>query len=668
MLNEAAGLLVRSLRTQWAEEEGRRKVHDPFPLPVRWREAHTEVADHEPNVGRARAQAAPPPSALSGELADIAAVYQGVRSQRMVVLGRAGTGKTVLAVRLLLDLLGPPGHLPSRVPVFFSISSWNPTTTPLRRWMTQQLERDHPGLAEPLANAPSLAAALVDNELILPVLDGFDEIADGLHRPALRALNTETRMPLFLTSRTDEYAAAVRGTAVLSAAAVVELAGLELSDTADYLRRSSRRARDGTTAWDPVLERLREDPRHPASSHLSTVLRTPLMVALARDVYSNARDRTPADLLDVDRFGSPEALEDHLLDMFVPARYADEPAHRRELVPQWLGFLAGHLRRSRTTDLAWWRMGTDVNRRTRTWLVGLLGGLGFGLVDALIALPVNWLIYGYALPEAIGLSFLEALSFGAACGSGVALAHLFWGADAAAMPTRVRVRVPVSFSGGGWSRHRAATGVRGRFRQSVSRLGAGVLYGYVFSCLGFAVYIVLSTLALGAFDMGDWAETMRFHFSTSAVYLGLACGLTLALVAALEVPIDIDSAVSPSALLRTNRESVLARTLVFVLVLAVLGAVFFAVSIDVSALGLLVFVVIGGAGGGLLLIVGMTAWGQWICVVRVWLPLTGRLPWNVNAFLEDAQRRGVLRQSGAVYQFRHARLQDRLAEGYRPHR
>jgi len=30
-------------------------------------------------------------------------------------------------------------------------------------------------------------------------------------------------------------------------------------------------------------------------------------------------------------------------------------------------------------------------------------------------------------------------------------------------------------------------------------------------------------------------------------------------------------------------------------------------------------------------------------------------------FLEDARKRGVLRTIGPIYQFRHARLQDRLA-------
>jgi hypothetical protein len=34
----------------------------------------------------------------------------------------------------------------------------------------------------------------------------------------------------------------------------------------------------------------------------------------------------------------------------------------------------------------------------------------------------------------------------------------------------------------------------------------------------------------------------------------------------------------------------------------------------------------------------------------------------LNRFLEDAHRRGVLRQAGALYQFRHASLHDRLAQ------
>jgi hypothetical protein len=38
-----------------------------------------------------------------------------------------------------------------------------------------------------------------------------------------------------------------------------------------------------------------------------------------------------------------------------------------------------------------------------------------------------------------------------------------------------------------------------------------------------------------------------------------------------------------------------------------------------------------------------------------------RLPWSLMSFLDDAHHRGVLRQAGAIYQFRHIELQHRLA-------
>jgi hypothetical protein len=58
---------------------------------------------------------------------------------------------------------------------------------------------------------------------------------------------------------------------------------------------------------------------------------------------------------------------------------------------------------------------------------------------------------------------------------------------------------------------------------------------------------------------------------------------------------------------------------------------------------------------GLLRASGQLLW------VRVWFGSRGSLPWRVASFLEDAHRRGVLRQVGTAYQFRHARLQDHLA-------
>jgi hypothetical protein len=55
-----------------------------------------------------------------------------------------------------------------------------------------------------------------------------------------------------------------------------------------------------------------------------------------------------------------------------------------------------------------------------------------------------------------------------------------------------------------------------------------------------------------------------------------------------------------------------------------------------------------------------SAWG-WFAIARCCSALRGRLPWRLMAFLADAHQRGVLRQLGAVYQFRHVELQRHLA-------
>src|SRR5262249_14356729 len=78
-----------------------------------------------------------------------------------------------------------------------------------------------------------------------------------------------------------------------------------------------------------------------------------------------------------------------------------------------------------------------------------------------------------------------------------------------------------------------------------------------------------------------------------------------------------------------------------------------------SSLGLL-----GGLAFGLI----GSAWVRWFVLVRLWLPTFRRLPWRMMGFLDDAHERGVLRQVGAVYQFRHARLQDYLANQPRQRR
>jgi hypothetical protein len=135
--------------------------------------------------------------------------------------------------------------------------------------------------------------------------------------------------------------------------------------------------------------------------------------------------------------------------------------------------------------------------------------------------------------------------------------------------------------------------------------------------------------------------------------LGLTVGVGRYAVARLEALQDMSGTLSP--ILSWRRD--IKRSLLIVL-----------------GFGLMVGFAVGFAGGiaaglmaGLLagLAVGLassTAWATTLTSIQLWR--LGEGPIRLVSFLEDARERGVLRVIGPAYQFRHARLQDRLAVAY----
>ena len=626
-LAEAADDLAHAVGAGLDREEELRRIQDPFPLPVRWQQAPDNIMDHWENIRRVLPGESAAPLDLTGRLPDIATIYRRIPSGRLVVLGRAGSGKSVLAARFVLDLLrtrerGGP------VPVVFSLGSWNPTTTGFRDWLAAQLVRDHPGLAA-TGDGSTLATALVEAGRILPVLDGFDELATGLHRAALDAFNAST-LPLLLTSRPGEYAT-VAGTDALTAAAAIRLTDLTVTDLVDYLPRTTRRT-GGATVWDKVLAELLDHPERPGSVNLRAVLTTPLMVGLARAIYSDPAGGDPAELLDTVRFGSQYEIEDHLLGSFIPTVYANE----HEQVRGWLAYLAEHLDRLDTPDIAWWQLGSAMRRRARVLIVGMVTGLAVGVLSGVVLGPVNSLLGESGLVGVVALlgnwvGF--GLALGLAHGAGIALG------GGPFEPSRVRLRTR-----GGARQLRAKFGPR-----LLVGLAGGTGLGVV---LGLACSAGLDPLGLVGFDfLGGFA---------TGAGLGVVAGLGWGLMAGFEAPVDLRSAVGPTDLLRTNRATVVAEFLCWGLVLGIAHLLVLTFAVGQVHPAAVPLDLILGPAIGLVLGLSLTAWGQWVVFARVWLPLTGRLPWNVGVFLDDACRRGVLRQVGAVYQFRHARLQAHL--------
>jgi hypothetical protein len=193
------------------------------------------------------------------------------------------------------------------VPVLVPLASWNPTGRHLSDWLETRLVIDHPGLAEPAPGRPgvSRARALLNRGLILPVLDGLDEIPDAVRGGAIARIN-EAIQPgqrLVLAARSQPYQAAVSppgGIEVrLTGAVGIELCPLDPADTADYLRATAG-GPASAARWEPVLTTLAA----PASPPVARALTTPLMTTLARAVYNPRPGEhvgglpDPAELLD----------------------------------------------------------------------------------------------------------------------------------------------------------------------------------------------------------------------------------------------------------------------------------------------------------------------------------------------------------------------------------
>ncbi|MFD8820296.1 hypothetical protein ACFV23_54675, partial [Streptomyces sp. NPDC059627] len=442
-LRKTADELAANFHTQWNREWVTRHLHYPGLLPVRFRPVDG-LQDQWANIRMNRMGEDGGPLALDGRIERIAEVYRTIESGRLVVLGKAGSGKSCLTLAFARARLeerrkapnGPEGTPSGRsVPVIFGLASWNPEVA-LEDWLAQRLIELEPGLAEPMDGTSEAGVLLSSHDrLVLPVLDGFDEMAPGLHAKALVALR-DSGIPFLLTSRREEYEKAVVESGPLAQAAVVELQDLTLAELAHYLPRSAPAAgaaRTGDGVWDKVLDHMRAG----RAETLRAVLSVPLMAAMAREIYSEPPGSDPWELVGFDH---QEDLESHLLSAYLPAVYGRRrtPGRSRrwnaERAEKWLGGLAERLEEQGTYDLAWWRLGDSLPGGVRVRLGHWAAGISALLAGTAVTGPFISSAHPFIQVCAAGTVLLGAAASARA-------GQIAFGAEPGPAPARVRVQI-----------------------------------------------------------------------------------------------------------------------------------------------------------------------------------------------------------------------------------
>jgi hypothetical protein len=640
-LEKAADGLAVAVKGQWLGEAGLRRLLKPAPLPVHWKLSERKVA------GRVSAAVAENPlfeplpglKAVTGEqveagggIAELHAVYGGLASGRLLLVGPPAVGKTAAAILLLLRAIryresAPPdqrARIP--VPVLFSLEGWDPgPRESATDWAVERLSRDYTAFRS--REGQELARKLLENGLVSLFLDGFDEVDRARRKEILRYLGG-AKFRIVLVSRSKEAAITARKE-LLSGAVGLEVCSVDPADAAGYLLRPL--PYPTPPAWKSVTDRLQEEP----TSMLAEALAKPLAISLLREVYG---PYDPVDeLLDPARFPTSRAVEDHLLDHVVTAAYTPRP---EDPPPPWspetaertLRYIASQLTTAGTRELRWWDIPNWAEPKARSKVTGLAAA---GILLAVVI--------GAQTPA---LGFMNALVVASAVLFTVSL-------DAGHRVAQLREPRPLPSTE--W---RDVFPRRAILAGAVHWLIMAALMWLLPELFGRPMPVPLCFLA-----------TLPLGFS-AALVRGRGATLVGRTLLALRVKAPYESRPRPG---RPDTESrpvgpvdVWRHHTRFWLPLAVVTGVALALFVGTVMTWAMGFRI--GLGWGVTVgiwpllangIISNLATATIITTVQ--LSAREGIPVRLLSFLEDARQRNLLRAVGPIYQFRHARFQERLA-------
>lgn len=622
--------LARAVMSVCRASESGRARNSPRPMNVRWSSISRDPVARN---GSPPTKSEPLRAELvhRGTVEEASRRYLGSKRGQVVVVGGSDSGKTIFAIKLtfgLLEVRDPEADDP--VPVLFMLGSWRPHDEQIDAWIKRKLMQDY-GVSR------KMAKKLVSDGLILPILDGFDEIPEKQRSNGLNQLNQcfGRDRPFVMTSRTDEFMDALRIPGPIGSAAVIELEPLTPKDIVGYLDPV------GLNKWRKVRESLVDRPK----SAMSTALSSPLMAALAFTVYSEP-DKDPNELLNLPDESSVRA---HLLKSFVPTMYrfkdwsssagascrasGDFRPWRRKRhsayaaadARRWLGFIASDLRNRSAAEICWWNQIRHLSLRDRALIrtaVAISASLMVS-VPFFLAFPLPMVRAGYTDFLLVGL----VISLGGGIGVGAIVA-------AVSLPS---------------SRSQKKQPEPSRLALVVPRKLVRAMF------IGATAPAVLVALALVAL-----ADEISWYSIWDGIRGGTGVAPAFAAAAAageIGKVIDLPSASSPRETLRADRTVFMIRFLV------VAGA--FAVMVLASS-GIHWIAILVGISCAMVALKFSSWWGY----VAATTALSRRelLPRNLIAFLDDACDRDVLRRVGASYQFRHAALLESLADSFDDHR
>ncbi len=334
-----------------------------------------EKVDVLDNPWRLLMQEVDRPPQLLPEGTRIAEVYNATEGG-LLILGEPGAGKTTLLLELTRDLLNraqTSEDVP--IPVIFNLSSWAKKRLSLSNWLVEELSLRY--------EVPRrLGQSWVNEDRLLLLLDGLDEVASAVRQECIEAINSyrQTRpdVQIVVCSRSTEYLNESTQLRLRTAVVVQPLTQVQI-DT--YLESAGEQAK-------ALREALRQD------ADLHELATTPLMLTVLLLAY---RGTSPDQISELT---SALAKREQIFAAYVQHMLKRRGASKRykpERVLHWLSYLARQMKRQNQTLFYIEQMQPDwLSREWRHYMyLALVGGVSGGLFGGPMGLTVGTTSYGW---------------------------------------------------------------------------------------------------------------------------------------------------------------------------------------------------------------------------------------------------------------------------------
>jgi hypothetical protein len=558
--------------------------------------------------------------------ASIGDVFHKMGGQ-ILILGDPGSGKTIMLLQLLKDLLIDTCEDLTEIPVLLNLSSWAAEQKPLEAWLADEMLRVY-GVPR------KQSRKWLQSERLILLLDGLDEVAEQIGQAHPRqacatAINCYREvypaMQIVVCSRIVDYQMLQKKLKLNSA---ISLRPLTRKQIFDYLQGpAAEGVRDLITAEESAYE----------------MVQTPLLLNIMKMSYANISYREgPVQKLKLEN-ATKDDRRDHLFELYVNKQTKNSDDYSKKNTYQYLQWLARHMIDHNISifyieDLQFSMLLTARNiKRIFILRSGYILGLIFGSIGIVSGLAFGLTMSSLAKPPVLA-SLILSVIFGGILGIVGCALGLIYGClrvISGGLNERIKLAERIHFT---WNSVAVIFGLIGAI---IGWAYWGMLGAASFGCLGVLMYAIkVSENVLGRQEPGSGIRKSWINISlvsTMALVTTPVFGPTTLMT--------LEKVTNQGLSLTQGLLSISIIVLTFILVFGLIVSLFFAQGTELIRHNIL-----------------RSLLSQEGNIPPIhYLSITGRY----DRFLDHAADISLLRKVGGGYIFRHRMLMEYLAEQYK---